>query len=75
MSEALLTTGDVAERLGISSYMVTAERERGRLHYSKLGPRLVRFTERDLDDYRELLARETPPGEPPRRRTGGRPAR
>lgn len=75
MSDALLTTNEVADRLGISPYMVTAERKRGRLHYSKLGPRLVRFTERDLEEYRELLARETPPGEPPRRRTGGRPAR
>lgn len=72
---ALLKTEQVAEILGLSPYSVTAERKRGRLHYSRIGPRLVRFTERDLEDYRELLARETPPGEPPRRRTGGRPAR
>ena len=74
MSE-LLTTAEVAKTLGLSPYQVTAERKRGRLHYSRIGPRLVRFTERDLEDYRELLARESPPGQSPPRRTGGRPAR
>ena len=70
-----MTTAEVARILGLSTYSVTAERKRGHLLYSWIGPRLVRFTERDLEEYRELLARETPPGEPPRRRTGGRPAR
>lgn len=75
MSDALLTTDDVAKRLGISPYMVTAERKRGRLHHSKLGPRLVRFTEADVTAYTNLLSTEAAPGTKPVKRRGGRPAR
>lgn len=71
----LLTTEEVATRLGLSPYMVTAERKRGRLHHSPIGPRLVRFTEADIAAYKQLLSTETTPGAPAPRRRGGRQAR
>lgn len=47
----LLTYGDVAKKLGVSSAVVRKWVERKLIPHLRLGDRTVRFDEKDLDDW------------------------
>lgn len=56
---AWITRQEAAERLGISLPTLDGLIRRGQLPASKVGPRIVRIDERDIEDY--LAARRVAP--------------
>jgi excisionase family DNA binding protein len=63
-SEALLTMGEAAMRLRVSTYQLRKIREDGRIGYTKIGSKYM-FTPTDIEEY--LLAQRVAPIEPKRR--------
>lgn len=49
----LLTESQAAELLGLSARTLKRERRQGAIEYTQLGQRIIRYTQRQLDEYIE----------------------